>query len=440
MSINSKYTIGDVLLNKESLHKKNKYSCPICFEFIYKKPIYQCRSGHFACQECWEKSLENKNECMICRSEVNSFKDLSRCLIIEQDFGKKECYCIYSYTNNYFIDGASQENEKRKDELNGCKEIINVDQLDNHIQYCKFKFVKCSHNGCDEILRLNSLEEHENQCDFKLFDCIYCGCDDIIQMELENHYNQCPKISLSCPQGCLEIIKRDEVESHIESDCNNTTVPCKYYEYGCKTEMKRKQLQNHLHNENHQIFMDLLIEKLSSTISKSNKTQDELVKKIEQSEKTQDELVKNIEQSEKTQEILRLEINELQKYSHTYKNKWIISNFSNVKSDILTSQPFNFRNHEFRIVLNINSGFGTQTFIKLETHQVPFHFKYICTLVNNNSSNSIEFKGTNNSHCLPKCFLTLTDFKNGWFDWLSNDQLRIKIFIKKINFNPPLES
>ncbi|KAM9957259.1 hypothetical protein ACTFIW_009000 [Dictyostelium discoideum] len=336
MSINSKFTINDILLNQESLQKKNKYSCPICFEFIYKKQIYQCRSGHYACKECWEKSLETKQECMICRSEVYSFNDLSRCLVIEQGFGKKECYCIYSFNNDDFIDCA---NEKSKDEENGCKEIINVDQLFTHIENCKFKFVKCSHDGCDIVLRLNSLEKHENECGYKLVKCKYCDCDDIIQKELENHYDVCPKIPISCPQGCLVILERDEIKPHIDNDCHNTTIQCKYYEYGCKVEMKRTELQNHLSNVNHQYFVDLLIDKLLSTLAESNKTQDQLLKKIEQ--------------SEKTQENLRQEIIELQKYSNspTYKTQWTISNYSNLSTtDLLTSRPFNFENQEFRIV------------------------------------------------------------------------------------------
>ncbi|KAM9970865.1 hypothetical protein ACTFIR_002729 [Dictyostelium discoideum] len=161
MPINSKFSINDVLLNQETLQKKNKYTCPICFEFIYKKSIYQCRSGHVACQECWDKSLKNKKECMICKSEVNSFKDLSRCLVIEQGFGKKECYCIYSFTNDYFIDcGANQENEKRKlikDEENGCKEIINVDKIENHFENCKYY-----EYGCKVEMKRPELQNHLN--------------------------------------------------------------------------------------------------------------------------------------------------------------------------------------------------------------------------------------------------------------------------------------
>ncbi|KAM9957253.1 hypothetical protein ACTFIW_008994 [Dictyostelium discoideum] len=379
MSINSKFTISDVLLNQESLQKKNKYSCPICYEFIYKKLIYQCKSGHVACQQCWEKSLETKQECMICRIKVYSFNDLSRCLVIEQDFGKKECYCIYSFHNDDGFSGLSNQEKITliKDEENGCKEIINVDQLDRHIENCKFKFVKCSHNGCDIVLRLNSLEGHENQCGYKLVKCEYCTCDDIIQMEFESHHGKCSKFPIDCPQSCLAIIERDQIKSHIDRDCNNSTIQCKYYEYGCKVEMKRSELQNHLESVNHQYFMGLLIEKLESTLTQSHNIQDQLIKKIEQSEKNQENLnkefglskiicerlIKRIEQSEKNQENLNKEFgqsktickkqnDELSSLITTmndtnlkikkktcsleflnslqYKNNWIISDYSKV--------------------------------------------------------------------------------------------------------------
>ncbi|KAM9993990.1 hypothetical protein ACTFIZ_011953 [Dictyostelium cf. discoideum] len=506
MSIYSNFTINDVLLNRESLQKKNKYSCPICFEYFYKKSVYQCRSGHYACKECWEKSLENKKECMICRTEVKSFKHLSRCLIIEQNFGKKQCYCIYSFYLDYFIDDANQENDHEKnddyddenenedgneddenenedenedeeededededeeedededenelenedeneqgklmkDEDEGCNEIINVDQLDAHIENCKFKFVKCSNIGCEFVSRLNSLEEHENQCDFKLVICKYCGCDDIIQMELENHDCECSKFPIDCPQNCSIIIERDQIKSHTKNDCDNSTIPCIYYEFGCKVETKRSNLQNHLNNVNHQIFMGPLIDKLSSTLStlstlsESKKTQDELVKKIEQSEKAQEKLHQEIVQLKNNNDNLLSFINKMDgTYSPTYKNKWIISNPSRY---YVTSQPFNFENQQFHLLFK--KDFENTASIEPKTNG-SFNFKYIFTLVNIlDKSKSIKFKGPNlNLNKINYSILGLhaiQDKKNGWLD--TNNKLTIKIFIKKLINNPPLES
>ncbi|KAM9993995.1 hypothetical protein ACTFIZ_011958 [Dictyostelium cf. discoideum] len=439
MSINSRFTISDVLLNQESLQKKDKYSCPICFEYFYKKSINIDKPDHVACQECWEKSLENKKECMICRSKVNSTNDLSRCLVIEQDFGKKECYCIYSFTDERY--DTYYPNEKItfvKDEENGCKERINVDQLDTHIQNCKFKFVKCSHNGCDEILRLNSLKEHENQCGFKLVTCGFCACDDIRQMELENHLeDECSKFLIDCPYDCSIIIERDQIKSHIENECNNAIIACKYYEYGCKEEMKRSELQNHLNNINHQYFMGLLIEKLSSKLTQSHIIQNELVKKIKRSEKI--------------------------KENPKYKNKWTISNYSNIISKFpndkeLQSPIFQINSNN---ILNPNHN-SISSQMNFTIGYMPIflqgniiegtNIEFICKLVNVlDKTKSIEsefqheFKNIGNrewdwifgwSHFIESRVITK---ENGWLS--KDDKLTIKF--KVILFNnviKPLES
>ncbi|KAM9994021.1 hypothetical protein ACTFIZ_011976 [Dictyostelium cf. discoideum] len=436
MSINSKFSINDVLLNNESLQKKNKYLCLICSEFIYKKSIFQCKSGHYACKECWVKSLENKKECMICRLEVNSTNDLSRCLIIEQNFGKKQCCCIYSFNNYDFIDCANLIITLVKDEENGCKEIINIDQLDTHIENCQFKFVECSHNGCDIVLRLNSLDGHENQCGFKLVTCEYCGCDNIIQKELENHHRECPKFPIDCPQSCSNIIERDQIKSHIENDCNNSTIPCKYYEYGCKEEMKRSELQNHLNNVNHQYFMGLLIEKLSSS---------------------QEKLIKQYDQSKIFLEFLN---------SIKYKNKFIISEYSKKvdkfpngthlkypsfhidSNNFIKSQPiFNFKPNEFSILIypngNKSSSKGISIFlrgIRIERANIKVIFKLVNVLDKTKSKKSKFQKEIKNDDLIGRYI------NNGWptfiesklitqeDGWLSkDDKLTIKFKVKLFN-------
>ncbi|KAM9957243.1 hypothetical protein ACTFIW_008984 [Dictyostelium discoideum] len=211
IDINIEFTIND----------KNKYTCPICYEYIHKKSFYQCKSGHHACKECWKNLLKIKHECMICRSKVHSFKDLSRCLVIEQGFAKKECYCIYSFNNKILNDrrvGKKFKRELIKDEENGCKEILKVEDLDTHIQNCKFKFVKCPNKGCDKVFRLNTFGEHEKECTFKLVTCEYCKKNDIKEDKVENHLNEvCPKFKIDCLQGCQMKIEREVLGYHIEN-------------------------------------------------------------------------------------------------------------------------------------------------------------------------------------------------------------------------------
>ncbi|KAM9994029.1 hypothetical protein ACTFIZ_011987 [Dictyostelium cf. discoideum] len=419
---NIEFSINDVLLNKESLQKKNKYTCSICFEFIYKKSIYQCRSGHFACQECWEKSLEIKKECMICRINVKSFNDLSRCLVIEQDFGKKECCCIYSYNDEIFNTRTVGKKFKRefiKDEENGCKEILIVKDFDNHFQNCKFKFIQCPNKGCDKFYRLNSFDEHENQCTFKLVTCENCNKNDIKKDHIVNHNNECPKVKIDCFQECKMKIERDEMKNHIDEHCDNTIVNCKYHEQGCQFKMNRSELKNHLKNVNHQFYMSILIDKL-------NKTNNDLKNKLE------------------------LEFNYL-----IIKKKWTISNYSlygktSEEPQMILSPKFSFFSHIFQgelyphgynnenypsLYLFINNTNENKRSNKEKRVKVEYSFTFVNVLDNSKSitQHSTEkvykkYIGWGEIFCIPS---NLINKENGWLS--DDDKLTIEIYIKTLD-------
>ncbi|KAN0037977.1 hypothetical protein ACTA71_000149 [Dictyostelium dimigraforme] len=419
--LNIKFTINDVLLNQEYLKNKNKYSCQICFEFIYKKSIYQCKSGHSACKECWEKSLERKKECMTCRCEVKSIIELSRSSVIEQDFGKKECCCIYSFTDEivkekYILFFGESPNKRilNKDEINGCKEIIMVDEIDSHFQKCKFKFVSCQNNGCNKAVRFHSSEEHKEQCGFKLVPCQYCKTDEITKNQLVNHYDEYPKVSIDCPQGCSMKIERDQILSHKENHC-------KYFEYGCKAQMKRSDLQYHFVNVNHQIFMGNLID----TITKINKTY--ISKKVFS--------------------------NSLKFFPHSYKNKWIISEFSKVAKELefpkkFKSPVFSINSSQFFISIYPNGcekENETGIFLNLQDFKEPINIEYYLKLVNILDKSKSILKNANTTYTKDHHswgWDTFVDtkqinIKNGWLS--NDDKLIIKVYAKILNIKP-LES
>ncbi|KAM9994030.1 hypothetical protein ACTFIZ_011990 [Dictyostelium cf. discoideum] len=428
---NIEFSINDVLLNQESLQKKNKYTCSICFEFIFKKSVYQCRSGHFACQECWEKSLEIKKECMTCRVNVKSLKDLSRCLVIEQDFGKKECCCIYSYNDEIFDARTVGKKFKRnliKDEENGCKELLKVKDLENHIQNCKFKFIICPNKGCNKIIRLNTLGEHENECTFKLVTCENCKKNDIKKDQIENHHNnECPKVKIDCLQECQIKIERDEMGNHIEDHCDNTIVNCKYHEQGCQFKMKRSELQDHLKNVNHQFYMSELIDKLISELDQSNKASIELKNK------------------------LKLQLNPL-----VYKSKWTISNFSlyrktSEEPQRILSPKFSFFSHEFRFVLyphGYNNGNYPSLYLYINNingNSIKAECSF--TLINVlDDYKSLEYfnekvfeKSIGRGFKKFGVHSNLINKKNGWLS--DDDKLTIEIYIKILDQTfPTLES
>ncbi|KAK5579872.1 hypothetical protein RB653_009560 [Dictyostelium firmibasis] len=449
MPIDIQFTINDILLNQESLQKKNKYICPICFEFIHNKSIFQCRAGHFACKECWEGFLKSRSECMVCRCEVNSLGDLSRCLVIEQGFAKKECCCIYSHTDEILkVDNGVVERKLVKDENNGCKEIIMVDELDIHILKCNYKFVSCLYNGCGLVLRLNSLESHQNQCGFKLVTCIYCNRDDIKKFQLDIHHNECPKVSINCLQGCSTKIEREYMIDHIDNDCCNTVLPCKYNIFGCNTQMKRSELNSHLDNENHQVFMGMQIDKLTTQVDQSKKTYEELLKKI-------NELCLFVNKI--SGECLKLKYlpKEMYFFSHGYRNTWTISNYSNAiktihNAEALTSAQFSILSHAFQIKLypkcyeHIGKISLYLCFNDVDI-QNSLKFDYSITLVNVlNKSKSIIIKEDkkevleDSNECGFGGVLrsNLVNKENGWLS--DDDKLSIEVYIKLIKIEPAL--
>ncbi|KAN0023611.1 hypothetical protein ACTFIV_007998 [Dictyostelium citrinum] len=436
MSIDIKFTINDILLNQESLQKKNTYTCPICYEFIYKKPIYQCKSGHHACEQCWESSLQTRKVCMTCRTEVSSFTELSRCLILEQLFGQQECCCLYSYTDEIFdMKGEGENFEKKliKDKENGCKENMVVDDVDNHLGKCRYKFCKCPNKGCGLILRLNSLEQHEDQCEFKLITCKYCK-EDTLKNRIDQHNEQCPKVTVECSQGCLMAIERDEMKSHIEEDCENTIIPCKYYEHGCFVRMVRSELQNHLENVNHQKFMGELIDKLTSKVRKYEMALN-LVR-----ENLDDQYIKK---------------KQFRAFSDFYKNKWIISNYSNVARTTVgcfDSPSFLIITHKFYVFLFPNDADENgQNYLSIYLKSNTLGtvtVDYSLTLINvldKQKSISIKkdkrvLKGNENKGWGGNYLRSyLVNKENGWLN--DDDKLTIKIYVKLLNDDiQPLEN
>ena len=48
-----------------------------------------------------------------------------------------------------------------------------------------------------------------------------------------------------CPNNCATSLKRKQIDSHIETDCPNTVVECRYERFGCKQVVKRCEMEEH---------------------------------------------------------------------------------------------------------------------------------------------------------------------------------------------------
>ena len=106
--------------------------------------------------------------------------------------------------------------------------------------------------------------------------CEHCQ-SMIVYKELSQHFKECPEFQLLCPNNCATSLKRKQIDSHIETDCPNTVVECRYERFGCKQVVKRCEMEEHKkineikHLEMTTRFAAVKIEKLEETNSKLSK-------------------------------------------------------------------------------------------------------------------------------------------------------------------------
>ncbi|KAN0038264.1 hypothetical protein ACTA71_000436 [Dictyostelium dimigraforme] len=203
------------------------YSCTVCFELIYGKKMLSCINGCCFCEECWTKSISSGY-----------------------------LYCLTSL------------DMKEVDKKFGCKEIMKIENWENHKEICSSRFKKCENDRCKEITRINLLKEHKENCKYSIVKCQHC-LNLFAKLEIENHYNQCPYFIVECPQNCSSTnLFRKQLSDHIKYQCLNTIVECKYKNdgVGCSQTFKRMNESAHYKEINHTSQMEKLIEKQSNQL------------------------------------------------------------------------------------------------------------------------------------------------------------------------------
>ncbi|GIQ83092.1 hypothetical protein KIPB_004348 [Kipferlia bialata] len=127
--------------------------------------------------------------------------------------------------------------------------------------------VPCGHNVCRLCVEKNAEEndavcpECQNEVDLAVvvnkyedhvathipFTCPYkkCGCEfEGYVPQISEHLEECPFRPVPCtnaPQGCPEMLPRQELANHVENECGHRLVPCQW----CETEVFACELEEH---------------------------------------------------------------------------------------------------------------------------------------------------------------------------------------------------
>ena len=118
--------------------------------------------------------------------------------------------------------------------------------LDQHVATCKFTQVPCP-KECKQIIRRKDLEKHLNEhCLKREYQCKYCGRRDMYINITGIHDNICERKILPCPNAeCVETVERAKINMHLENDSEYALISCMYESIGCDVKLKRKDMGAH---------------------------------------------------------------------------------------------------------------------------------------------------------------------------------------------------
>ena len=150
----------------------------------------------------------------------------------------------------------------------GCEWQGELNDINNHLfnsNGCQFEEVKCA-NKCGEMIQRQYLTSHvETECPRRKVNCQYCHVSGEHQFIEGLHKEECPKLPLPCPNKCeVGSLPREDMEAH-RKECHLEMIQCEYYSVGCKlAKLARKDMKKH-DDENMKEHLMMTYHKLINT-------------------------------------------------------------------------------------------------------------------------------------------------------------------------------
>ena len=151
----SNYTLGYDDERFESIVDEN-FHCLICYN-VLKDPVMCRRNQHYFCHGCITEHLRrNSHTCPTCADEltVETLAEVPR--IVKTYLNKRKIRCDY--------------------EDRGCRELVQLQNLNRHVAECGFSPVVCGNQGCNQTISKRDRTYHESElCQFRKLKCHNCG-------------------------------------------------------------------------------------------------------------------------------------------------------------------------------------------------------------------------------------------------------------------------
>ena len=156
----SNYSLGYDDERFESMVDQN-FRCLVCYN-VLKDPVMCRRNQHYFCRGCITEHLRrNSHTCPTCADEltVDTLGEVPR--IVKTYLNERRIRCDY--------------------EGRGCRELVQLQNLNRHVAECGFSPVVCGNQGCGETISKRDRTYHETeQCQFRKLKCH--NCEEISKM------------------------------------------------------------------------------------------------------------------------------------------------------------------------------------------------------------------------------------------------------------------
>nr|XP_058965315.1 TNF receptor-associated factor 4-like [Pocillopora verrucosa] len=237
------------------------FQCLIC-HLPLKEPV-QTRCGHRYCKECLDEHIKRQ------RSQGQSLT----CPFDRQNLDKDRDIFPDKATERKILSLAIRCPNV------GCKWTGEVRLKEIHLGSCLFQLVACTRDKCEAKVQRGLLQSHAQRCPWRIRRCKHCE-ERWPECQMQNHFKQCSKFPVTCPNSCGLSFPRDTVSTHTKNECRLTMISCPYVQMGCQAKVQRQGAESHLESAT-RLHLDLVCIKLNNTEVLLDKTRDELKNAME---------------------------------------------------------------------------------------------------------------------------------------------------------------
>lgn len=216
--------------------------CPVCHTPLIDPITTVC--DHVFCNDCFEQAYRVSPTCPVDRTRLRPPNHTtSTARIITNQLDALEVKCSNSDA--------------------GCGKTLARSMAQNHVdRYCGYSLVKCPEETCEGKVARKDLNKG---CLHWLATCPDCK-ESLFEVEMEQHRaRHCRERVASCEKCHAEYL-RIESEAHTQ-ECPDAIAPCKWSQYGCEHQSKRRALQYHA-IECHFRFMGPIVDSLKQEVTK----------------------------------------------------------------------------------------------------------------------------------------------------------------------------